>query len=106
MASRSSGVMARLTGGRRSEFINGMLTTIFGASRSVMSTMEMVSLPGAAAARLPSASKTIFSIVPDDHQVGQGRVGDQTSAVARTKEQPENKGQRDALWGVAWWPTP
>jgi hypothetical protein len=35
--------MARFTGGRMIESISGRLATIFGASRSVMSMMEMVS---------------------------------------------------------------
>ena len=70
MARLSSGVMARFTGGPMIEFISGRLATIFGASRSVMSMMEMVSLPGAARARLPSASNAAFSSFADDNELG------------------------------------
>ena len=47
-ASPSSGVIARFTGGPKTEFMSGRFTTILGASGSVpMSMMETVSLPGA-----------------------------------------------------------
>src|SRR2546429_661365 len=53
MASRSSAVIARLTGGPKIEFINGKLMRIFGASRLVMATTENVSFPGAPTGTAP-----------------------------------------------------
>ena len=60
-ASLPSGVMARLVGGPKIEFISGRSTTIFGLSGSVpMSMIETVSWPGADATTFPASSQVTF----------------------------------------------
>ena len=60
-ASLPSGVMARLVGGPKIEFISGRSTTIFGLSGSVpMSMIETVSWPGADATTFPASSQITF----------------------------------------------
>src|SRR5882724_6650281 len=64
MATRSSGVIARFVGGPNTEFIRGRLTTMRGASRLLMSTIETTSLPGACSTTLPASSQVTFSSMP------------------------------------------
>src|SRR5437870_4574178 len=65
MASRSSGVMARFTGGPKIEFMSWRFAITRGDSGSLpMSMMETVSLPGGAKTGLPASSQPTFSSLP------------------------------------------
>src|SRR5437870_11322029 len=64
MASRSSGVIARFTGGPTMEFMRGRLTRIFGASRLEMSTIEIVSFPGGPKTTCSASLKLYLSSFP------------------------------------------
>ena len=90
MARRSSGVIARLTGGPKIEFMSGKLMRIFGASRFVMSTTEIVSLPGATNDRFPSASKTTLSSLPMIIKSASAGRGHAVSASVRTTSKRRN----------------
>ncbi len=64
-ASWPFGVMARLVGGPKTEFISGRLATTLGFAGSVpMSTIVTVSLPGARFCTLPSSPQMTLVSMP------------------------------------------
>src|SRR5882672_10685352 len=99
MANRSSAVMARLTGGPKIEFISVKLMRILGASRFVMSTTEIVSLPGATNDRLPSASKTTFSSLPTIIRSARAEDGHAVSVIVRARSRRASVAARRS-WDV------
>src|SRR5215467_6655651 len=76
--------MARLVGGPTMEFIKGRLTTIFGASGLLMSTMDTESLPGGRRIVLPVLSNVSFSSLPMIMSWAWATSGTSTKARAST----------------------
>src|SRR5499425_2146937 len=76
--------MARLVGGPTMEFIKGRLTTIFGASGLLMSTMDTESLPGGRRIVLPALSNVSFSSLPMIMSWAWATSGTSTKARAST----------------------
>ena len=85
MARRSSGVIARFVGGPMIVFISGRLTTMRGASRFVMSTIETVSFPGALKTVLPPSSQPIFWSLPMIMSSASARATASTVTKVRTR---------------------
>ena len=88
-ASFSSGVIARLVGGPKIEFISCRLATIFGLPGSVpMSTIETISSPGAANTCLPASSQLTFWSLPTIMSSAPASRGRAISATAPHVQMP------------------
>jgi hypothetical protein len=103
-ASCPFGVIARLVGGPKIEFISGRLTTIFGFAGSVpMSTIVTASLPGGSSCSLPASSQMTLLSMPTTMYSGLPAcvVGVMVQAVS-SADPASNTGSMSRFIGVSW----
>ena len=103
-----SGVMARLVGGPKIEFINGRLATIFGLAGSVpMSTIVTASLPGGSSCTLPSSPQATLLSMPTTMNSGlPGCIGAVPAQAASSATAPSSANDTirlfsDAMMGLS-----